>query len=231
MSHNPPRPKKLDFLSCHLSFYSKLTVPSFPIESDSSFLFGVDWSDKAHSTSHCWFPYCSKNSSPVPSCAYTLCTISQSIHASTFVQCGSCTIFVHRDHVAHLEKTVDIYNHIPPCRPSFSDSSIADNYSEHDRHYWSPVSALMKPCMRCKQKNMSQTLNVDNARILTVPTKCSISQDNIREIHVMEQSDSKLIGPSSSLVCLWCSKGCHRRCWESMNDDDEQNKCDYGKFK
>jgi hypothetical protein len=201
------------------------------MESESSFSFGVDWSDNAHPTSHCWLPYWSNDSSSVPMCFYTSCKISPPICANTLVRCGSCTISVHKDHITDALNTDDVHNYIPPCRPSFSHSSVADDSSEHDRHHWSLVPTLRRPCIRCKQKKMSRKLTNGNAKMSTIPDEDSRSKINARVIHMLEQSDSKLLRPSSGLVCLWCSQGCHRGCWESMNDYDEENICDYGKFK
>ena len=144
----------LGCLIYHFSFYSKHILLSSSMESESSFSFGVDWSDSAYPTFHCWLPYGSNDSSSVPLCFHTSCTRSPPISVNTLVQCGSCTISVHKDHIADALNTNDAHNYIPPCRPSFSLSSIANDYSEHDRHHWSLVPKLKRPCMRCNRKNM-----------------------------------------------------------------------------
>jgi hypothetical protein len=186
------------------------------MESHSSF--GVDWSDEAHSTSHCWIPYGSIRHSPVPTCAYTLCSISEPFRSESFIQCGTCTISIHSEHVDDFPKVTNAHQYVPPCRPSFSDQTVTHDHSEH---YWSHVPKLTKPCIICNHKTLSRSLNANNGRTLTIPT----------ESHLPQDTDSKLYKPSSGLICLWCSQGCHRQCLENINDNDDRNKCDYGKYK
>ena len=167
--------------------YSIQKLLTSPVESEDSVSFGVDWSKKAESTSHCWLPYQFVSHSSAPTCGYTLCTISQPYHTEPFIQCGTCAISIHKEHIADLQNATGTHQCILPCRPSFNDD-IVDKY---DQHYWSRVPVLKQPCIICRRKNKR----------------------------------------SSGLTCLWCSQNCHRQCWENLNDNDNDIKCDYGKYK
>ncbi|CAF1150628.1 unnamed protein product [Rotaria sp. Silwood1] len=80
---------------------------------------------------------------------------------------------------------------------------------------------------------MPRTVVGDNVRISTIQIKSHMPQENRKSIHTPRCSDSKCLKSSSGLICLWCSRFCHQQCWKNMNDDDDddRNKCDYGKFK
>jgi hypothetical protein len=211
---------------------SKQSLTRSQSEFESCLSFGVDWSDKARSTFHCWFPYESIDRSRVPMCAYALCTISQSFRGDSFIQCGSCTISIHKEHAADLQRTTDLSNLIPPCRPSFSDRTTEEDPNTHDRHYWSHIPTLTKPCILCQRKTLSRTVATKKTKTLTIPSESCILQGNAAGMYLLQDGNSKRRKPSSGLICLWCSQECHWRCWENMNDNDEdQNKCDYGKFK
>ena len=114
----------------------------------------------------------------------------------------------------------DTHNYLPFCRLSFSNSIISEDHGEYDHHYWSPISSLTKSCVICKRKSLSRTL--------TIRRESHISEDNT----TMQNLNSKVVKSCHSLICLWCSEECHRQCWENVNDnDDDNNKCDYGKYK
>lgn len=170
---------------------SEISGPSFP--------YGDDWSDRAHFASHCWLPYLSNNSSTSQLCAYVSCTNSKS-NASSLVQCASCSLIMHADHLIDLQATPNAHNPIPLCRPSFKDSDTVDDISLYDRHHWRHVPILSQRCEHCKRKSLSSTSYNGDHRT------------------------------SSGLVCLWCSRAYHRRCWENMGDDAEKSNCDYGVY-
>ncbi|CAF3786226.1 unnamed protein product [Rotaria socialis] len=192
---------------------------------------GVDWSDRAHPTSHCWLSYCSKTSLPASRCAYLSCTISEIMNMETCVECGSCTIVIHIDHIINVENVANIHNYIPPCRPSFSDTATADDHIEHDHHYWSSISKLLKPCMLCKRKTLLRMVTKDNTRTSTSAPLTSASHINAKTVNILKYSNKDFLKTSSSLQCLWCFKSCHKQCWEIISDGNKQYKCDYGKFK
>ncbi|CAF3328660.1 unnamed protein product [Rotaria socialis] len=187
---------------------------------------GVDWSDRACPTSHCWLSYCSKTSLPASQCAYLSRTIPEIMNMETCVECGSCIIVIHIDHIINVENAATIHNYIPPCRPSFFDMATEDNHIEHDHHYWSSISKLMKPCVLCKRKTISRMVTNDNTRIST-----SASHINAKTVNILKCSNKDFLKTSNSLQCLWCFKNCHKQCWENISDGNKQYKCDYGKFK
>ena len=216
---------------CHRSVYSETVLPPSSAEPEPSLSFGVDWSERTYSTAHCWFPYCFNKSLPHPSCAYTLCRISQSINTSTFVQCGTCEIFIHRDHLVECKTAANIRGYILPCRPSFYDSNETENHNEYNQHHWSFVPVLKKSCMRCRRKAISRTFTDGNIRTSTISSETCTSQVSVKANDIKKLPDSKPLKSSSGLVCLWCSRTCHQQCWENVSDTEDQKKCDYGKFK
>ncbi|CAF4096568.1 unnamed protein product, partial [Adineta steineri] len=158
-------------------------------EASESFTNGVDWSNSAEPTSHCWLHYSCETSSASRLCACILCKNRKSTSDFPLIQCATCLLIVHATHLSELEEsTTNTHHTIPPCRPSFVDNNIAENVDMHDQHYWSHVSTLSAPCTYCKRKS------------------------------------------SDGLVCMWCSRGYHRQCWETIEDNEGNSKCDYGKF-
>jgi len=107
---------------------------------------------------------------------------------------------MHTDHLIDLQATPNAHNLIPLCRSSFMDSDMTHDISLHDQHEWSCSPMLSRRCEYCNRKLLLSTPNDDDHRI------------------------------SSGFVCLWCSRGYHRRCWENMSDDVKKSKCDYGVF-
>ncbi|CAF0846433.1 unnamed protein product [Rotaria sp. Silwood1] len=201
---------------------SSLSETNIPIT------YGIDWSDRARPTSHCWFPYKPNDLSTSQPCALFSCKDPKSYNLSEFVQCESCLLIVHTHHLVDLQ--IITTNTIPPCRPSFSESvSVNDiNYqSKFDRHYWSHVSILTKPCALCKRKSMSTSL-FGSGRPSTMPSLDGTIKSPTCKSPLPDSSSPKLSGISSGFQCLWCSRTYHRRCWDKMFKHDENNKCDYG---
>ncbi|CAF1366936.1 unnamed protein product, partial [Adineta steineri] len=123
-------------------------------EASESFVNGVDWSNSAEPTSHCWFHYSCETSSTSRLCAYISCKNRKSTSDFPLIQCATCLLIVHATHLSELEESTTTDHHkIPPCRPSFVDDNIADNVDMHDQHYWSHVSTLSTPCTYCKRKS------------------------------------------------------------------------------
>ncbi|CAF1166732.1 unnamed protein product [Rotaria sordida] len=112
----------------------------------------------------------------------------------------------------------DTHNYLPFCRSSFSNSIISEDHGEYDHHYWSPISSLTKSCVICRRKSLSRTL--------IIRRESHTSNDNTP----MQNINLKVVKSYHSLICLWCSEECHRRCWKNVNaNDDDDNKCYYGK--
>ncbi len=116
---------------------------------------------------------------------------------------------------------------MPQCRPTFSDD---DEQNKSDRHFWSNVSILSKPCAFCKRKSTSNSLFSGNNRPSTMPT-VDIMNNRMAYNTSPVPSSPQLSGTASGLQCLWCSRGYHRRCWEHIFKQDDKNKCDYGIFR
>jgi len=121
---------------------------------------------------------------------------------------------------------------VPPCRPSFSDiltPNESDEPNKFDRHFWSNVSVLNKPCASCKRKSVSTSL-FGTTRPSTMPTLDIMSKGMINNNNNESPvpGSPKISGSRSGLQCLWCSRGYHRRCWEEIFNQDDKNKCDYG---
>lgn len=188
--------------------------------------YGVDWSDSAESTSHCWLPYSFNNSSTSHSCVYTSCKNSKSTSDSPLIQCAACLLTVHTVHLFESQETTTHARQLfPPCRPSFTHSSRTNDLSRHDQHYWAFVPTLSSSCTHCKQKSLKRTLDDNSKRARDKPTV-----GDSATIGVAGSATSKLNDPSRGLVCLWCSRSYHQRCWKNIKDDEEISKCDYGKF-
>jgi hypothetical protein len=125
-----------------------------------------------------------------------------------------------------------VTNCMPPCRPSFVDTIIQnekDEQNKFDRHFWSHLPSLTKPCAFCKRKSMSSSF-FGTARPSTMPMLDIMTNGMIYNKSPIPGSP-KLPGSSSGLQCLWCSRCYHRRCWEQVFNEDDKNKCDYGIFR
>lgn len=96
-----------------------------------------------------------------------------------------------------------------------------------DRHYWTHVSILTKPCALCKRKSMSSSL-FGSGRPSTMPSLDGAVKGASSKNLLPDNTSPKMSGTSSGFQCLWCSRGYHRRCWDQVFNDDEKHKCDYG---
>ncbi len=199
-------------------------------ETSELFSYGVDWSDRAQPTSHCWLPYSSTKSSASYLCAYMSCKNSKSTSDLSLIRCPTCSLTIHASHLSELQEvTTCTPRGIPPCRPSFMDSNTTDDVSMQDQHYWSHVSALSLPCTHCKQKSFKGiSYNNDKRVSIKLTVDDGIGSDSTTT-YAAENMNPKLNESLSGLVCMWCSRSYHRRCWETVKDDEENNKCDYGK--
>ncbi|CAF1142902.1 unnamed protein product [Rotaria sordida] len=210
-------------------------------ESDSkiSISYGVDWSDRACPTSHCWFPFTSNDSRTAQPCAYVSCTKLKPTRQSTLLQCASCTLVVHEHHLTDSQATKA--DTIPPCRPSFVDNTMLrnsllddddDNTSKYDEHFWSHVPVLPKPCMHCQRTSIATTLfGSETGRPSMISPLDIIDQITSIMSSTPGNSSPKMSRTSHGLVCLWCSKGYHHSCWENLATQDDKIKCDYGIFR
>jgi hypothetical protein len=196
--------------------------------------YGVDWSDSARPSSHCWFPLTCNDASIAQPCEYVSCMEQK----STIVQCGSCALTVHSHHLNDLGVTnADL---IPPCRPSFIDNTTPinsllnreDNPLKYDEHFWSHVSVLSTPCVHCQQTSVTNTLFGSGNNQLWMASPSEIL-DQVTSIisSISENLSPKMSKSSHGLVCLWCSRGYHQSCWEQLADDDNKIRCDYGIFR
>ncbi|CAF4841337.1 unnamed protein product [Rotaria sp. Silwood2] len=112
---------------------------------------GVDWSDRAHPSSYCWFPLTSNDSSTAPSCAYGSCAKWKQTGQSALLQCQSCNLIMYAHHLTNSSTSNN--DSIQSCRPSFVDNteqgnSLTNNKDsplKFDQHFWSHVSTLPKP--------------------------------------------------------------------------------------
>lgn len=165
-----------------------------------SISYGVDWSPNVNPSSHCWFPLVGADSS---------CTNQESSDEATMLQCGSCALIAHSHHSKNLIKS---------CRPSFSDEN--DHSPKSNEHFWSYISALSVPCARCQRSSIMNSL---------FGSDCISSPSQILD-QVTTMINSISDKSSDGLVCLWCSRGYHRSCWEKLSND-EKIQCDYGLFR
>ncbi|CAF0894464.1 unnamed protein product [Rotaria sordida] len=199
-------------------------------QSNIPFIIGVDWSDQAHPISHCWFPYNPNDLSSAPACSFLSCQNRKPTLLLSLVQCESCLIVVHTHHLSNLQTTkTNITNYMPSCRPSFCDDNENDKENKHDRHFWSNISILSKPCTICKRKSMSNSL-FGNTRPSTMST-LEIMNKGINNNKSPVPGSPKLSGITAGLQCLWCSRSYHRQCWDQISNQDDKNKCDYGVFR
>ncbi|UJR23191.1 hypothetical protein I4U23_026210 [Adineta vaga] len=203
-------------------------------EINSAITYGIDWSDRATPTSHCWFSYKLSDLSSAQPCGFFSCKDPKSNQYTEFVQCESCSLIVHTHHLLDLQATTTT-NFIPPCRPSFSEAINSNSYNQKDindpnrfdQHYWSHVSLLTKPCALCKRKSMSSSIFGGN-RPSTMPSLDAMNKGTSNKSLGCDNASPKMSGTSSGFQCLWCLRGYHRRCWDQIFNQDEKNKCDYG---
>lgn len=99
---------------------------------------GVDWSDGARPTSHCWLP-------------------SISIDQASEERCGSCAVLLHSQH-----STLDS---LPACLPSFFDDDDDEVSQIVDQHFWSRVPVLTEPCAHCER--LGTSLNAFDSKLIT----------------------------------------------------------------
>ncbi|CAF1192614.1 unnamed protein product [Adineta steineri] len=190
--------------------------------------YGVDWSDHAHPTSHCWFPLTSDDVATIQSCTYTACTNPKSIYESTLIRCASCALIIHSHHLDDLQATKADF--LPHCRPSFVDDN--DNSSKYDQHFWSDVSILPKPCLQCQRASVATTLfgsddsPLSSLSALNIPGQLTSFMNSVPGNLIPKMWES-----SKGLVCLWCSAGYHRSCWEYLSAQEGKIQCDYGIFR
>lgn len=186
--------------------------------------YGIDWTDRAYSTSHCWFPYTSNDLTSTPACSFFSCT-NPKPSLLKIVQCELCFLVVHTHHLSNHSAIKP--NSMPPCRPSFFNE---DEQNKFDQHFWTNISVFSKPCAFCKRKSMSNPIFSVNNRPSTMPT-VDIMTKSITSAKSPLPDSPKLSGITGGLQCLWCSRGYHRRCWEHVFNNEDKHKCDYGVFR
>jgi hypothetical protein len=102
------------------------------------------------------------------------------------------------------------------------------NQNKFDRHYWTHVSFLTKPCALCKRKSTSSSF-FGTGRPSTMPSLDAMTKGTTNKNSSPENSSPKMSGTTSSgFQCLWCLRAYHRRCWDQLFNQDEKNRCDYG---
>lgn len=184
----------------------------------------IDWGEHAQPTSHHWWPYTCKRSSN--SCAFNSCNNDKSFSHLPLIQCATCSVVVH---AAHLSKSQaaksNVDSVIPSCRPSFIDSDSIDHLSTYDQHHWAPARTLSSSCTGCKHKLSRNPRNYSTKR-----TAKKLAAVEGATTSATENPNLKLSELSNGLVCLWCDRSYHHRCWESVKDNVDQNKCDYGQY-
>lgn len=220
-----------------MSSYSRSVYPTYSSSSsassevNTSVTYGVDWSERARPTSHCWFPYKPTDPPSSQSCAFVSCKDPKSTQLVEFAYCESCSLIVHTHHLhLDLQSTVANAHFIAPCRPSFSESSTYMEMLEQnkfDRHFWTHVSILTKPCALCKRKSASTSF-FSSGRPSTMPSPDTMTKGATSKIILPDSSSPKMTGTSNGFQCLWCLRGYHRRCWEQVFSQDDKSKCDYG---
>ena len=102
----------LFFFSCDVHIIFRLVHPTYSSSSSSassevnpSITYGVDWSERARPTAHCWFPYKSTDPSSSQPCAYVSCKDPKSTQLVEFIHCESCSLIVHTHHLTDLQQT------------------------------------------------------------------------------------------------------------------------------
>lgn len=187
--------------------------------------YGVDWSEQACSVSHCWFPFNTTDPSSTPACSFFACKNPKPTLVLALIRCESCLIVVHTHHLTNL-RTNDLINSIPACRASFSDVHENESNNQCDRHFWSSIASLSKPCAYCKRKSASSSLfGINRPPSVGIVDARSNSSSPI-------PGNLQIPGTSSlGLQCSWCSRGYHRRCWEQAFGQDDKHRCDYGVYR
>lgn len=191
-------------------------------------LYGVDWSNRATPTSHCWFPAMSNDSSNGQTCMYVSCGKLKPADSSPLLKCGSCELLIHSHHLNNSHASSgDI---LPPCRPSFIDRK---NYpSQDDEHCWSNVPVLSEPCSYCRRQSMSKNVFSDiGDRLLTLSTMDIIDEVTSIINPKTGSSSPKSSKSSTNFVCLWCQRGYHQVCLEKIVAEHGKGQCDYGIFR
>ncbi|CAF1135048.1 unnamed protein product [Rotaria sordida] len=199
-----------------------MDAPTSESSNDNVVPYGVDWSDRARPSSHCWFPLTSDVSSAAQSCVYGSCAKRKQTGQSALLQCASCDLIMHAHHLTSSSTANN--DSIQSCRPSFVDNteqgnSLMDNKDnplKFDEHFWSHVSTLLKPCMHCQPTSMVSPLDIiDQMKSMISCIPGTLSDD--------------LLDASHGLVCLWCYRCYHHSCWEQLAPQDKLH-CDYGIF-
>ncbi|CAF1141214.1 unnamed protein product [Adineta steineri] len=215
---------------------------SLPTSSESSdnisITYGVDWSDRACPTSHCWFPLTANDSSIAHLCVYMSCTNSNLMNRSTLVRCETCALVVHSHHLNELQTAKTHF--LPHCRPSFVDNTMLKNFpptNEHnsslyDQHFWSHVPVLPKPCLHCQQISMKKTLSRSISDLSSTKSSLDITgQFKSMMSYIPRNFRSTTSESSNGMVCLWCSQVYHRSCWARVAVNNDKLCCDYGAFR
>ncbi|CAF1120443.1 unnamed protein product [Adineta ricciae] len=190
-------------------------------KSTSSSEFGVDWSNRACPTSHCWFPVDSNGSS-------TNISESNSNLKSKLLCCETCGLTVHSH---RLTNSKVITSDFPsPCRPSFVD--VNSNSSDYDKHFWCQENTLPTPCLICQRTSVTATLFAHGIDQLSSMSASDIANE-FTSIFSSKPGNfmQKLSESSGGIVCLWCSRSYHHSCWERVTNKDDQVHCDYGIFR
>ena len=187
--------------------------------------YGTDWTDRAYPTAHCWFPYTPADPTSSPPCSFFSCKNPKPPILLALVQCESCFLIVHTHHLSNLSAVRN--SSMPACRPSFHDE---DEQDRSDRHFWSPITALSKPCAFCKRKSMSNPIFSGANRPSTMPT-LDIMTKGVSYSKSPLPDSPKPLTTAGGLQCLWCTRGYHRRCWEQVFTHEDRNRCDYGIFR
>ena len=195
-------------------------------EKISLFLFsvssGVDWSVNGSPSSHCWFPLINDDPSKDLSCEYISCTREK----SSMVQCGSCSLIIHLNHLTDLNVIVE--DILSPCRPSFVDSK--DISSKIDEHFWSKVSIIPTRCEQCEGGSLIDSHSVRGFNPLLIKSSSEIVDQLTSMINCLSDNFTRKKSVCSvGIVCLWCYRSYHQSCWEQVHH--RNSRCDYGIFR
>ncbi|CAF3119080.1 unnamed protein product [Rotaria socialis] len=203
--------------------------------SSTSVSYGVEWSDRVRPTSHCWFSFTSTDASTAQSCIYATCPNLKSKHPLALLQCGSCDIVIHSHHLNNVKSTeVDL---LPICRPSFVENQKSrsanieseNNPPKYDRHFWSQVNTLPKPCTYCQRTSKPNNLfGSGTGRSSPISSLDIVGQLTSAMSALPGNFSPKMSKPSRGLICLWCSRGYHESCWQQLAEQDDMIHCDYG---
>lgn len=139
----------------HLAFFRDL----LPEKSRSLCLYGVDWSNNAHPTSHSWCPYSSKNKCECHLCVHES-RKEEETNVCSLVECLVCSLIVHLDHLIDGEETT---NPLVGCRSSFVEVDNEDEIVFPGEHQWSSwISNRSESCEYCQRKmSLGNVKNVD----------------------------------------------------------------------